>query len=780
MWTQEKINSVNEPLGELFKITDSSIKRAEDSIVKFLKDNKLIAKNSAGPIDYRNISFKPHKWTCECGKEFIHGNSAFFHIHSAKRPCSAFDYECLIDGKTGFKSLKEILIYLFNTHNYDNKEVKRKSANYLKKKEKMRTSELANFENLTINAGNLSLDQLHEISEPENILYRADEEQLFILEKHVIKFLKRHGLGDISKLRNIPFPKGKSFTCLCGKVYKTGNSVYYHLNNMKNPCGMMKFKCLICGKGGFESRESLFLHLFDSHGYDRNKVRLNDDVERRLSKSPELENDKKSKKSKIKSEVLPESRRRKKVDYSGMGEDVDEDQTPKKGNKRGVLSACKKSRKSGMDEDFDENIEQSDDDDMDVSGDSEAELTTPDDSGSDIASDSDLSNIRSRQSPSFNQSTPKCTFTSLDTLTIQSYSKFYDYWNEKAEKILKPENTTEKNFSINPEFQLKKPTTAERNESSFPFLYFDDDENNYSLVNFGDQIESSNNTFSMFVGLDVIQCITIHDRFIATLAPGHIDFYYEKEPKVSKKSGFSFKFLGRNHNEESETVNFTRIQVPKYGENGENGSTVAIGRSDGKILVLKMNLAEKNVGGEVIAILGDEDYDDDGVFNEIKRESADDTKNEIKMDNSLKSVLEMDFSSSNKYLASSLQNGNINIYSLSDFELICVVHAHEKKCRAVAFCPFNDHLIASGGYDRCLVLHDWYSNPDFPVEHMDVAHSGSVYTSLVWPFSAPAVFAGTENCFAADRLHGVQTYWIGGPQIIDSPTHIFASKDTEK
>jgi len=49
------------------------------------------------------------------------------------------------------------------------------------------------------------------------------------------------------------------------------------------------------------------------------------------------------------------------------------------------------------------------------------------------------------------------------------------------------------------------------------------------------------------------------------------------------------------------------------------------------------------------------------------------------------------------------------------------------------------------------------NNPDFPVEHLDAAHSGSVYTSLVWPFSAPAVFAGTENCFASDRLHGVQT-----------------------
>lgn len=806
-WTQEKINSVNEPMGELFKITESSIKRAEESISKFLKKNKL-----KGDVEsYRNLSFKPHKWTCGCGKEFTHGNSAYFHVHMAKRPCCQFDYQCSICGETGFKSVKEILIHLFTKHEYDNKEVKRKSVNYLKKKEKISGTgssltgsldSLGNLEHLTINPKSLTLDQLHNISNPENILYRGDEEQLLTLEKQVVKFLKRHGLGEIGKLRNIPFPKGKSFSCLCGKVYKTGNSVYYHLNNMKNPCGMLKFKCLICDKGGIENRESLFLHLFDSHEYDRNKVLNSEEVERRLSNSPDgevkakVKKEKKEKKSKP--DKLPESRRRKKVDYSGMGDedgvndDVNND-TLKRGNKRGAVG-----KKSKNDDDFsadDKNEDKNEDSDDNMSEESGDDTATPEESGADSDASMDSKNdskskVRSNSRSQSFQSTPKCTFTSLDSLTINSYSKFHSHWNKMAAKIKKPafeDQELGSNPKLPPIFTLQKPNSEERSESSFPFLYYDEDDKDYSIVNFGDQIESSKNSFSMFVGLNVIQSITIHDKFIATLAHGHIDFFYEKEAKTSKTSGFSFKFLGRYRNLEAEDANFTRMQVPKFGENPDD-TTMAVGRSDGKILILKLKLAEKNVGGEIISILGNEKYDDDGVFEEnddfeetneqtkIKRENLE--QKQIKLDQTSKTVLEIDFSSSNKFLAASLANGNINIYSLSDFELITVLHAHEKKCRAVAFCPFNDYLIASGGYDRCLVMYDWHNNPDFPVEHLDVAHSGSVYTSLVWPFSAPAVFAGTENCFAADRLHGVQTYWMGSPQIIDSPMHIFACRDT--
>merc|ERR1711879_964026 len=118
-------------------------------------------------------------------------------------------------------------------------------------------------------------------------------------------------------------------------------------------------------------------------------------------------------------------------------------------------------------------------------------------------------------------------------------------------------------------------------------------------------------------------------------------------------------------------------------------------------------------------------------------------------------ALQLAWSSSNKFLAVSFATGDIIIYQITNFQIVSIIHAHEKRCQAITFCPFNDHIIASGGYDRNLFLYDWYGCPDYPIEHMDLSYAGAPHTSLIWPFSSSAVFAATESAFAADRLHGV-------------------------
>lgn len=386
----------------------------------------------------------------------------------------------------------------------------------------------------------------------------------------------------------------------------------------------------------------------------------------------------------------------------------------------------------------------------------------------------------------------KTDFESLHHPTIESYQT----WRYHKNTTFNLENNFNlQNFEDQPWQNFTKLNKDDCKKTSTPFV-FPDTENSESTstVKVGDIIEDSKYTFSIFLGHETLQVLFLME-YILVLNLHWIDIFV---PKISEVE-ILYKCYGRirlpekklddsmdvdDEDEEHNLRQASFMQVSKYG-NSKNSALLAVGYMNSSIDLFYLNLHNKNFkllksinpDTEVSAT----SYPENNIINNSTEQSSLNTSKTQQKSHTLDSILTMDISISNFYLAISYSNTGIYIYSLKSEKfglLLAILEDHEKSCKALKFCPWNDHLICTAGYDRRIYLTNWYANPDIPVEHLNHNFHSGVFTSMVWPFSFPGVITSTEEAFVGRKIYGSQAYWLDNGNFDGRASLIFGSEDT--
>ena len=335
-----------------------------------------------------------------------------------------------------------------------------------------------------------------------------------------------------------------------------------------------------------------------------------------------------------------------------------------------------------------------------------------------------------------------------------------------------PENKKFLNSSFpDKEFKLqKKLSEDEKNISSWPFVFNQENEQIYEI---NGVIEQTSNRFSFFAGHEAIQTLFI-EEFLLVVSVTYIDFFEPKKAKKENQSqgNLTYNFIGRLHfdlsrinqlitEENGPSKEATVCKVPQFchPEYSTTKNLIFVGYINSEVDVFQIDLINRKFS----------------LLHTIRNDMV-----EISCFNhNLGQVDAMDISSSNEYLAVSYSiSSSIFIYRILDFEVMAIIEEHEKNIKCLSFCPWNDHLIVSGSYDRKLYYHNWMDSPDFPIEFLNQNYQSAVFTSSVWPLMCPGLIVTTENAFAGDKMYGTHLYWIdngnfeppsGRPSIIFGP-----------